>query len=226
MGERILLVEGEDDRHVLWNLFQVRGIPERFEVRRSGSKIQPAPDKSAGGDSVLLTSLKAWLDRSELECLAIVLDSNGKGPSARWQSVRQRLINAGCDAAEIPEHHDENGTVVEVSLEADTPRSIRFSAWFMPDNRSLGMIEDFVIGLIRAGDVMLPRVDAFLHSLPAAECRFSPAHLPKARVHTWLAISEAPGRPMGQAVAWDKCIDVQHPSVQPFLNWIHAALVQ
>ena len=47
MGERVLLVEGQDDQHVMWNLFEVRGLPEVFEVKR------PEAD-SNGGESIIV----------------------------------------------------------------------------------------------------------------------------------------------------------------------------
>jgi hypothetical protein len=225
MGERILLVEGDDDRHVLWNLFMVREVPKRFKIKHPGSRPQSVEEESAGGDTVLLESIRGWLVRSDLDCLAVILDADDKGPDARWQSVRQRLINAGCEVGGMPERHNENGVVFDLSLEPQTPRAIRFAAWFMPDNRSLGMIEDFVGRLIREDDAMMSRVDGFLDSIPRAERRFSPAHLAKARIHSWLAVSERPGRPMGQAIANDKHIDATHPSVQPFLDWVKKALL-
>ena len=223
MGRRILLVEGDDDQHVMWNLFQRRDVPERFRVE------QPVPERSAdgerasGGDTVLLESLDDWLLESDLECLAVVLDADEKGVESRWQSIRHRLLNVG--QFQLPQNHAETGIVVDLSLRPRSPRSIRFAAWIMPDNRSRGMLEDFVIRLIRGDDAMLARVDNFLNSIPSAECRFSSAHLPKARIHTWLAISERPGRPMGQAIASDKYIDVNHPSVAIFLDWVRRALV-
>jgi hypothetical protein len=95
----------------------------------------------------------------------------------------------------------------------------------MPDNQSPGMLEDFVAGMIHDGDEMLRRVDGFLDSIPPDERRFSDARQPKARVHCWLAVSERPGRPMGQAIKADSCLDATHPSVGPFLEWIDRALV-
>lgn len=102
---------------------------------------------------------------------------------------------------------------------------IRFGAWIMPDNQSTGMLEDFVLKMIHDGDEMLPHVNDFLESIPAGERRFSPAHVLKARLHAWLAVGERPGRPMGQAVKAESRLDANHASVEPFLAWIRAALV-
>jgi hypothetical protein len=220
MGRRILLVEGKDDKHVVLNLRDIRRIPKNFDVVFPREQ---TGDESWGVEE-LLESIPAHLTTSNLERLAIIVDADDKGPEARWQSIRDRLSNAGYN--EIPQKHSEDGTVFELSLRPRTPRSVRFAAWIMPDNRSNGMLEDFVTGLIHSDDDMLPFVDRFLSSIPKAQRRFVPAHQPKARIHSWLAVSGRPGRPMGQAIKADKHLDANHAPVQPFLNWIQEALVE
>ena len=95
----------------------------------------------------------------------------------------------------------------------------------MPDNRSNGMIEDFVAEMIREDDDMLPRVDEFLESLREKPWRFSPRHRPKARIHSWLAIQEEPGKPMGQAIGTKKHLDTNRGPVVSFLKWVHNTLI-
>jgi hypothetical protein len=233
MGERILLVEGDDDLHVMSNLFGIRGIPDRFCVERPKMPRQSVvaerepgrgEEESGGGIGTLLESIPTWLLRSELECLAVILDADDKGPQARWQSIRHRLLSAKFRG--VPQDYGGHGTVFELSLASQTPRSIRFGAWIMPDNRSHGMIEDFFLALIRPDDAMLPLVDQFLASIPPVQQRFAAVHRSKARVHAWLAVGERPGRPMGQAIKADKYLDKEHPSLDPFFKWIQAALLE
>lgn len=220
MWERVLLVEGKDDLHVMTNLFEVRNVPDTFQVRCPGSE----PDEiENGGVDKLLDSIPYRLASSELERLAVVVDANDKGPGAGWDAIRQRLAAAGHDG--VPKAHSPEGTIVELSLRPGTPRSVRFGVWIMPDNRSLGMLEDFFAGLIREDDEMIPFVDRFLGSIPTDQRRFVPAHQPKARVHSWLAVSERPGRPMGQAIKADRQLDANSPAVEPFLKWINDALI-
>jgi hypothetical protein len=220
MGRRVLLVEGKDDQNVMWNLFEVRRIADAFKVEcpETDGKVN-----ESGGIETLLDSIRWRLTTGELECLAIVLDANDKGPAARWQAIRDRLVNAGFDG--VPKEHSPDGTVFNLSLRPQSPRSVRFAVWIMPDNHSTGMLEDFVVGLIREDDDMLPIVDGFLDSIPRDKQRFTDAHRPKARVHTWLAIGERPGRPMGQAIKADRQLDANHPTVQPFLDWVQNALI-
>ncbi|NLS91024.1 MAG: hypothetical protein GXX96_02415 [Planctomycetaceae bacterium] len=220
MGKRILLVEGNDDRHVMWNLFEVRNVAECFDVKCPESQSETYED---GGIDNLLGSIPYWLASSDLERLAIVVDADSVGPDARWEAIRHRLEKAGYDG--LPARHSQCGAVFDLSLQPHTPRSVRFGLWIMPDNQSTGMLEDFVAKMIHEGDEMLPPVDGFLASIPQESRRFSPAHQSKARLHTWLAVSERPGRPMGQAIKADRYLDANHASVEPFLSWLREALV-
>ena len=168
----------------------------------------------------MLDSIPARLDTSDLERLAVVIDANDKGPQARWDAIRQRLENEGYSG--LPKSLDQAGTIIDFpSVRGRRP--IRFGAWVMPDNQSKGMLENFVAKLIREDDEMLPLVGHFLDSIP--QPRFIREHRPKARIHTWLAVSERPGRPMGQAIKADAHLDANHPAVQPFVDWVQTALV-
>ena len=50
-------------------------------------------------------------------------------------------------------------------------------------------------------------------------CRFKEAHVAKARIHTWLAWQEEPGKPLGQAIT-KKFFDSSAPQAQQFIDWI------
>ncbi len=219
MGKRILLVEGNDDLHVMMNLFEVRRIPDAFRVKL------PDPDEKdnrKGGVEKLLDSLPRWLRSADLEQLGVVVDADDD-PAARWQSLRDRLVRAGVD--NVPQTCSEGGTIVELLLPPEPRKLIRFGAWIMPNNRSKGMLEDFVAGLIHDDD-MLPIVDSFLSSIPEEKRRFKEVHRTKARIHTWLAVGERPGRPMGQAIKADSRLNANHRTVEPFLAWIRRVLIE
>ncbi len=220
MGKRVLLVEGNDDKHVMWNLFEVRNVPERFSVKCPRSD---SDDSENGGINNLFDSIPYWLASSDLERLAIVVDADSGGPDARWQAIRHQLEKAGHDS--LPATHPHDGAVLDLSLQPHTPRSVRFGVWIMPDNQSEGMLEDFVANMIREDDEMVPHVDDFLAAIPEDRRRYRKAHASKAHLHTWLAVSERPGRPMGQAIKAESHLDANHASVETFLTWIRKALV-
>ena len=219
MAKRVLLVEGKDDQHVLWNLFKVRTIPDAFVVETPNLTNDNADN---GGVETLLDSIPTRLRTADLECLAVMVDADDNATD-RWLAIRQRLVNAGMD--NIPRVPSTGGTILELLLPPEPRRPIRFGAWIMPNNQSEGMIEDFVAQMIRKDDDMLPRVDDFLESIPEQQRRFIPNHQSKARIHSWLAIQEGPGKPMGQAIGAKKYLDTNQSGVDSFLNWINNALI-
>ena len=64
MGRRILVVEGPDDQHVLWNLCARHALPETFVVQ------------VAGNDREALKLLRSEPKASDLERLAVILDAD------------------------------------------------------------------------------------------------------------------------------------------------------
>jgi hypothetical protein len=222
MGRRVLLVEGQDDQHVVWNVCKARDVREDFKVEHPGSQEAAGGD---GGAERLLESIRWQMTRSDLERLAVVIDADDKGPEARWEAIRARL--PASEDGEVPTKLPSHGAICEIPL-PNTPRSVRFGAWIMPDNCSQGMLEDFVARMIREDDDMLPRVDGFLNGIPEGKCRFSPAHYAKARIHSWLAIQKDPGKPMGQAIGTQgssQGLDTSCETVNDFLAWVRNALI-
>src|SRR5271165_5419923 len=99
MGQRVLLVEGPDDQHVMWALFQAHAIPDTFKVEK------------ADGIDKLLESLPVRLKASNLERLAVIVDAD-EDIQQRWDQLKSRLVAAGC--AEIPDAPSSLGTVVQI----------------------------------------------------------------------------------------------------------------
>ncbi len=202
-GKRILLVEGKDDRHVVYALRNFHEIPDVFEVR----------DKD--NDDQLLDSIPVELKGSNVERLAVILDAD-EGISQRWDQLKRLLEKV--PGVFFPKEPNPQGTLIHI------PDGPLFGVWLMPDNRLSGMLEDFMAFLVPGEDTLLPRVDQFLSDIPAELCRFSDAHLPKARIHCWLALQEKPGKPLGTAIT-ARYLDASREDAQPFVNWLRAALV-
>lgn len=237
MGTSILLVEGNDDQHVMRNLFDVRKISDIYVLRpgdqpddkRPGHVIPggDAGGDEGGGDRKLLDSIPARLDTSGLERLAVVIDAdykeNGRGLKSRWDAICNQLAKEGYE--DLPQSHETNGSVIELPAVGGR-KPIRFGVWIMPNNQTEGMLEDFVADMIHKNDEALSLVKQFLRSIPETEWRFKEIHRAKARVHTWLAVSKRPGRPMGQAIKADSRLNANHATAEPFLGWIQRVFVQ
>jgi hypothetical protein len=202
--KRILMVEGKNDKHVVYAIRDSQAIPKVFEV-------QPFE-----GDDKLLDALPGKIKEPNVTRLAVILDADEEGIDRRWDQLKSRLGQTSPPVAP-PSHPDPNGTHFPI------PDGPLFSAWLMPDNRRPGMLEDFLAFLIPEGDNLLPRVDAFLNDLPKPR-RFREVHVSKARLHCWLALQEEPGRPFGTAIT-ARYLHADREVVQPFVQWLRKALV-
>jgi hypothetical protein len=203
VAQRLLLVEGSDDRHVVYALLTAHSVPHVFEVLQ------------LEGVERLLDSIPQQLKAADRERLAVLLDAD-EDLDKRWRQLKGRLEREG--HGNLPETPGAEGTIVGLST------GVRFGVWLMPDNRLPGMLEDFVRLLVPTQDTLFPRVDAFLASIPEEERLFPEARRPKARIHTWLGIQEEPGKPLGQAIT-ARYLDPHSPHVEPFLKWLRAAMV-
>jgi hypothetical protein len=205
MSPRCLLwVEGKDDQHVVWNLAHYHALPETFTV------------VSKDGVAELFEALPVQLGKgSNLERLGIVLDAD-QDPAGRWDRIRTILRSVGYASA--PEVPSPGGTVL---YENGKPV---FGAWVMPNNDSVGMLEDFAASLIPVSDPLWIRAGDAVDAIPDADRRFPPVRRSKAHIHTWLAWQEYPGSPMGQAISMGD-LDANAPPAHAFVAWLKRLFV-
>ena len=173
--ERILLVEGEDDEHVVEHLCRVCRIDRYFTI------------ENEKGYSKLLQGLPVYLKSSGLLALGVLADANDD-PEARWQQLVEASAEGG---VRLPEEPDSSGTLVE-----GTPR---VGVWLMPDNCSAGELEDFARQLIPPEDRVWPLAERYIAGIPEADRRFRPGKISKANLYAWLASRRHPQR-MGAAI--------------------------
>ncbi len=180
-----LLVEGKNDRHVIWALCEQYNLPKTFSV-------ELPPETEGEGVTALLASLAYQLKDKNLQTLGIVVDAD-EDVAARWQAIRNRLQKIGYN--NIPETPVREGWVYEQS---ELPK---VGVWLMPNNQVPGILEDFVAHLIPAGDVLQNKAEAILTEIEEENLnRYPLVRRPKALIHTWLGWQESPGMPMGQAI--------------------------
>jgi len=180
-----LLVEGKNDRHVIWALCNQYQLPETFSVE------VPAADATEGIEA-LLDGLPLKLREKNLQILGIVVDAD-QDLAARWQALGYRLRMSGYQ--DIPDAPPTEGWVYTA------PELPKVGVWLMPNNQLPGMLEDFVAHLIPANDKLLPKAESILPEIEQAGINpYTFIHRPKALIYTWLAWQEKPGMPMGQAI--------------------------
>jgi len=179
-----LLVEGNDDQHVVWALCEKHHVPESFDVIDCESV-----------DNVL----KAFELRLKLvdhnQRIGVVLDADVDIKS-RWESIVSILKKAGkygCDNIVLP----QDGLLLD-SMDNTYPK---IGIWLMPDNNQNGMLEDFMAALATSDDTLMKKSDDVLTELEEEGIqKYKPVHRSKAKIHTYLAWQDVPGRPMGQAI--------------------------
>jgi hypothetical protein len=200
MGDRLLLVvEGPDDKHVMWAILKHHAFSPVFAI------------KDEGGYEALRDRIGVRLKPgTDLERFGIVVDADTE-IQPRWESIKGALVKAGYQG--VPDLPDSKGTIVEDEI---LPR---VGVWIMPDNTVPGMLEDYMTFLIHENDGLLEHARKSMNEIPLADKRFSEIHQSKALIHTWLAWQETPGIPLGQAIT-RRFFDADRPAVVDFLNWL------
>ena len=191
---RVLLVEGPDDEHVAQHIWWRHAEDTPFCITVMGSEAELR--------RVIFAEVKA---EGRL-ALGILLDANTDS-GARWQSVRDRLAQAGIAA---PERPSPDGTIID-----GRPR---VGVWLMPDNAAPGELEDFVAKMIPACDPVWPLAQGYIAGIPCAERKFIPKKQRRAEVHAWLAAREDPRR-MGEAIR-TRDLNVDGALCQEFVAWL------
>lgn len=198
--DRVLLVEGRDDREVIYQFCNHHGIDNRslFKV-----------DAKDGIES-LLEDLRVR-PRTGVEVLGAIVDADAD-PAVRWRQLGEVLSPLGYS---LPVEPTRGGTV----FAAPGPTRPRLGLWLMPDNRVAGMLEDFLLGLTAEDDALVERATTSVDGIPTAERRFIDAHRSKAIVHTWLAWQEEPGTSLGLAIT-RRYLDPSRPPAPAFRSWL------
>lgn len=200
---KILLVEGKDDEHVLKHICRTHGLWLFDEV---------TPLKSV---DELLKSFPVWLKKSDIEALGVVVDADSD-VAARWQSLHDRLVQAGY--RNVPKRPVPEGTILSPPPGTLLPR---VGLWIMPDNRTGGILEDFLTFLVPRGSGLFDYVKQCVADIPDGERLFSPSAESKAVIHTWLAWQEEPGKPLGTAIT-ARYLDGSVNQVEVLVAWLRA----
>ncbi len=153
-SDAVLIVEGQDDRHVVGHLWH----------RQTGEE-PPFDILDAGNDRKALSMFGLALRDPRRRAVGILVDADDNAPG-RWEAVRRRLSDEDITA---PIESNRDGIIIEAN--EDVPR---VGVWLMPDNSSAGELEDFVVkmarSLTRYGRVLKPISTAFIQ-MPGSSAR-------------------------------------------------------
>lgn len=194
-----LLVEGNDDQHVIWALCKRFNIYESFEVI------------DCNGISNLINQLPVRFKESGITSLGIIVDADTDLIN-RWNSVKDILVKQGyTPPAAIP----GEGLVLE------TAGNIRVGVWIMPNNNLNGMLEDFITFLVPKDDKLLPIVNSTLDSIEEQKLnKYAAIHRSKAVIHSWLAWQEDPGTPLGAGIT-KRYLTTDEETCSLLIKWLN-----
>lgn len=196
--DKVLLVEGDNDCHVVMALCAAHTVPETFGIYQCGSDIG------------VLKRLNALIIRpNPPQVIGVMLDADSSLAS-RWQSIKGKLQHY---SYAFPINPDADGTVVESVAEEP-----KLGFWLMPNNQDSGMLEDFCAELAEPESLALAR-----ESVEQARKRnlttFKDVHHSKAVIHTYLAWQDEPGYPLGKAITKQALRPHTDVAVK-FTNWL------
>ena len=202
MGRNILLVEGTNDEHVVKHICGNRGVPRLDEVKPLGN-VENLVD-------AIPVQLKA---AEEGDVVGVVVDAD-TNLDTRWQSIHAALVKVGYDG--VPSQPVVDGTILDASAGVHLPR---VGVWLMPDNRTTGILEDFLRFLVPLPSPLLDHMQDSVATIPQADRRFRKVSEPKAVIHTWLAWQKEPGMPLGAAIS-ARFLDANVSQVDVLVAWL------
>ena len=193
--DRVLLVEGQDDKHVVLHLWERHQATLPFSI------------ENKGGIDPLLESIAPEIKAPGRRAVGILVDANDD-IEARWEAIQNRLQRAGIESPPSP---SPDGTIIQVNP--------RIGVWLMPDNSSVGELEDFVVQMIPEGDQVWPLSRRYIEEIPQEERKFSDGKILRAQLYAWLAAREDPRR-MGLAIR-ARDLKVDGALSQRFIAWLN-----
>ncbi len=195
----LLIVEGADDFHAFISLLDAHKMRGQCRL------------EDGGGYEAMRESIDTRIDESGLECIGFVVDSD-EDISNRWTSLRDVLVTR-CGYTNVPETPEVGGTIVRQNDKAVV------GFWLMPNNILPGALEEFIRLLIPIGDSKWDYAMSAVDGLPNKPTSPDDNWTSKAKIHSWLAWQEEPGKPIGQAIT-KRYLDPKAEQAQQLVSWI------
>ena len=243
--KRVLLVEGDDDKHfvknfcckILSNKLVCKLIDEDNIDNNNDSKSVfyiDSGSRQESGVSNMIKKISPQVKEIGKESLGIIADANGQdfdSPEHPWQKIKSKLeevLNLG--DVNLPERPCRKGLILRnVMLKEGPTSTFHVGVWLMPDNKSSGELEKFFAGLIPKDnptwELAEDYIRQYMESMGQTETRQGgfdmkkPYKVSKAEVYAWLATRKKPGR-MGAAISQGDGLDFNSELAQDFARWL------
>tara|TARA_R110002167_G_C12663580_1_gene650149 strand:+ start:1282 stop:1908 length:627 start_codon:yes stop_codon:yes gene_type:complete len=193
-----LLVEGNDDQHVIWALCEKFTVNENFDVI------------DCEGITKLYDQLPVRFKQAQVDTIGLIIDADSEIKD-RWKSISTLLSLQGF---KIPEEIPIEGLILKDNSE------FKIGVWIMPNNNENGMLEDFISFLVPKEDKILPIVNETLTNIESKGLnQYSLIHKSKATIHSWLSLQSDPGTPMGLGIT-KRYLTTDEETCLKLVNWL------
>ena len=207
--KKVLLVEGRTEKWLIPHLMEQREVDWEPAPKKYAVDI-----KEAGG----LVTDSDWIGTqfkdSGLVALGIVFDADeiDGHRDNRWVKMQSCCRRMGIA---LPDSPPAEGFFIVL------PSGIRFGAWMMPNNQPPGMLETFLLALLKPEEkngALFQHAKASVTRAKELGAPFKAVHHDKALMHTWLAWQDQPGAQLHDAIKF-KILDAASPSADGFVGW-------
>lgn len=194
---KILLVEGGDDKHVILALCNKFELAQTFTI------------KDCGGIDSLFEQIPVRFKQTNIDTVGVIIDADVR-ISTRWNQMQRILSKSFSD---LPEDLPTEGLIYSENEK-------KVGVWIMPDNSTSGMLENFIRFLVPDNDLLLPQVKDLLDEIERnRQNKYRVIHRAKAEVHSWLALQEDPGTPLGLSIT-KRYLTVEKEECKRFVDWM------
>ena len=202
---RCLLVEGQDDRHLI----------EHICKKHLNRENLPFVIKDKNGIANVIKSISGEVKVPDRKALGIITDTNGDLIKT-WNKITKELKKTAgylkIDSTKIPDKPKPEGVLIKCKPQ--------IGIWLMPDNKSHGEIENFFLKMLPKEDPIWPLAKKYIERIPSKDRLFSLNKEEKAKLYAWLATRKNPGR-MGASFTKDG-LKLDDDLVKDFLKWLRA----
>ena len=213
-AERVLLVEGQDDKHIVWQI--CRRDTASFATTREGYAMRVALLSTGtefliaerGSRSEVISAIRQEVTTRQ-RAVGVLVDADAD-PSVCWSELVKGFSRTPISFPATP---NPAGLIIP-----EQPGVPRIGVWMMPDNQSAGELEDFVRQMMPVAAPVWPEAQCYIDNIPPDLRRFARGKTDKAKLYAWLSTQREPAR-MGAAIS-DGDLEISGPLCQDFVSWL------
>lgn len=195
--DKKLIVEGTSDLFAIAELRNSVGLDDNFDIVVLNSITN------------LEKEINVRLKSSELTTLGIVIDADLNATKI-WNEI-QRIFDS--NSISLPSDIPAEGLIINSIY-------IKIGVWIMPNNQLNGTLEDFLHYLIPNDDLVMDEVEVHIQNVESKSLqKYNANNRSKAKIHSWLALQESPGTPIGKAINY-KYFNTNNPECKTFTDWL------